>query len=484
MNACFTNRLIHMIKKGIAVLVFGFWGLLPGLTQKPLEQKPSSPNVILILVDDLGYQDVGFNGCSDIPTPNIDRIASEGVKFTQGYVSYAVCGPSRAGLITGRYQDRFGFGRNPLFAPNDPEMGLPLTEETLAEVLKNADYKSIAVGKWHLGAHQSLRPLSRGFDAFFGFLSGGHTYFPETWTLRDEYEVASQFDAYRTKLLRDNTRMEENEYLTDALSREAVNYIGQYQDGPFFMYLAYNAPHTPLQATEKYLSRFEDIEDPKRKTYAAMVSAVDDGVGKILDKLEQLNIDQNTIIFFLSDNGGPERVNASDNGVLKGGKGDLFEGGVRVPFAMRWPSKIPKGTIFHAPVISLDIFATVIAQVRQPVETKHQLDGVDLLPYVLGERTDSPHELLFWRKFDQNQYAVRNAAGDKIISLKDRIELFNLQENISENNALKNTDSLRSEALNNAWNNWNLQMINPTFLGLQSDKLYTQKHPNRFVKPD
>ncbi len=484
MNACFTNRLIHMIKKGIAVLVFGFWGLLPGLTQKPLEQKPSSPNVILILVDDLGYQDVGFNGCSDIPTPNIDRIASEGVKFTQGYVSYAVCGPSRAGLITGRYQDRFGFGRNPLFAPNDPEMGLPLTEETLAEVLKKADYKSIAIGKWHLGAHQSLRPLSRGFDAFFGFLSGGHTYFPETWTLRDEYEVASQFDAYRTKLLRDNTRMEENEYLTDALSREAVNYIGQYQDGPFFMYLAYNAPHTPLQATEKYLSRFEDIEDPKRKTYAAMVSAVDDGVGKILDKLEQLNIDQNTIIFFLSDNGGPERVNASDNGVLKGGKGDLFEGGVRVPFAMRWPSKIPKGTIFHAPVISLDIFATVIAQVRQPVETKHQLDGVDLLPYVLGERTDSPHELLFWRKFDQNQYAVRNAAGDKIISLKDRIELFNLQENISENNALKNTDSLRSEALNNAWNNWNLQMINPTFLGLQSDKLYTQKHPNRFVKPD
>ncbi len=484
MNACFTNRLIHMIKKGIAVLVFGFWGLLPGLTQKPLEQKPSSPNVILILVDDLGYQDVGFNGCSDIPTPNIDRIASEGVKFTQGYVSYAVCGPSRAGLITGRYQDRFGFGRNPLFAPNDPEMGLPLTEETLAEVLKKADYKSIAIGKWHLGAHQSLRPLSRGFDAFFGFLSGGHTYFPETWTLRDEYEVASQFDAYRTKLLRDNTRMEENEYLTDALSREAVNYIGQYQDGPFFMYLAYNAPHTPLQATEKYLSRFEDIEDPKRKTYAAMVSAVDDGVGKILDKLEQLNIDQNTIIFFLSDNGGPERVNASDNGVLKGGKGDLFEGGVRVPFAMRWPSKIPKGTIFHAPVISLDIFATVIAQVRQPVETKHQLDGVDLLPYVLGERTDSPHELLFWRKFDQNQYAVRNSAGDKIISLKDRLELFNLKEKISENNALKNTDSLRSEALNNAWNNWNLQMINPTFLGLQSDKLYTQKHPNRFVKPD
>ncbi len=473
-----------MIKKGITVLVFVCLEFLPGIAQNFLEQKPAPPNVILILVDDLGYEDVGFNGCSDIPTPNIDRIASEGVKFTQGYVSYAVCGPSRAGLITGRYQDRFGFGRNPLFAPNDPEMGLPLTEETLADVLKKDGYKSIAIGKWHLGAHQSLRPLNRGFDEFFGFLSGGHTYFPETWTLQDEYEVTSQYEAYRTKLLRNNNRVEEEEYLTDALSRAAVNYLGQYREGPFFMYLAYNAPHAPLEATEKYLSRFENIEDPKRRTYAAMVSAVDDGVGRILDKLEQLDIARNTIIFFLSDNGGPEQHNASDNGILRGGKSDLFEGGVRVPFAMRWPAKIKGGTVYHAPVISLDIFATVIARARQPLETKHPLDGVDLLPFVLGERSDAPHELLFWRKFDQNEYAARNAAGDKIISLKDRTRLFNLEENISEDNALEIKDNLRSEVLKNAYKNWNSQMINPTFLGLQSDKLYTQKHPNRFVKPD
>lgn len=472
------------MKRGLAVLILGFFGLLPCRAQNPLEQKPAAPNVIIILADDLGYQDVGFNGCPDIPTPNIDRIASEGVTFTSAYVSYPVCGPSRAGLITGRYQDRFGFGRNPLFAPNDPEMGLPPTEETLAEVLGKANYKSIALGKWHLGAHPSLRPLNRGFDEFFGFLSGGHSYFPELWTLEDEYEVKAQFDAYHTKLLRNDSRVEEKEYLTDALSREAVNYMEQYKDQPFFMYLAYNAPHSPLQATEKYLSRFDTIKDPKRKTYAAMVSAMDDGVGRILDKLTELHIADNTIIFFLSDNGGPEQTNGSDNGVLRGGKGDLFEGGVRVPFAMRWPAKIRKGMVYNGSVISLDIFATTIAQAQQSLATKHQLDGVDLMPYILGDRSDSPHAFLFWRKFDTRNYAARNAAGDKIIGLNDMISLFNLVENIGEDSALKIKDSLRSQDLNKAYGDWESQMLNPVFLGLNSDKLYSQEHPNRFKRPE
>ncbi|MBK8515717.1 MAG: sulfatase-like hydrolase/transferase [Saprospiraceae bacterium] len=277
-----------------------------------------APNLIIILADDLGYEDVGFNGCKDIPTPNIDKIASNGVKFTNAYVSYAVCGPSRAGLITGRYQDRFGFERNPLFAPNDPNMGLPLSEETLAEALKKANYKSVALGKWHLGAYQTLRPLNRGFDDFFGFLSGGHQYFPENMTLEDEFEVKAQFDAYKTKLLKNNQRIEEKEYLTDAISREAVYSIEKYKDEPFFLYVAYNAPHAPLQATGKYLSRFEAISDNKRKTYAAMVSAIDDGVGRILEKLDLLGLTDNTIICFLSDNGGPEKVNASNNGILRG----------------------------------------------------------------------------------------------------------------------------------------------------------------------
>jgi arylsulfatase A-like enzyme len=466
------------------IFLFVFKGLNFMQAQNSPTPSSGSPNLIIILADDLGYQDVGFNGCEDIPTPHIDRIAAEGMTFTQAYVSYAVCGPSRAGLITGRYQDRFGFGRNPLFAPNDPEMGLPKSEETLAEVLQKANYSSVAIGKWHLGAHPTLRPLERGFDDFFGFLSGGHDYFPENWTLEDEYEVKSQFGAYRTKLLRDEVRIEETEYLTDALSREAVNYIEKYQDSSFFMYLAYNAPHTPLQATEKYLSRFEAIEDPRRKTYAAMVSAVDDGVGEILDKLEELNISENTIVVFLSDNGGPERKNASDNGILRGGKSDLFEGGIRVPFAMKWPAAIPPGNVYEEPIISLDIFATVVAQVQKPLSLKHPLDGVNLLPFILGKRSDSPHDFLFWRKFDKLNYAVRNASGNKMISSKEQGRFFHLETDISETRALSGADNPDADSLKRAYQNWVAKMLDPIFLGLLEDKEYSKKHPQRFKRPD
>jgi len=470
-----------MIKKSLFGIFF-FLLLSIGFAQNSPMVEPTSPNVIIILADDLGYADVGFNGCLDIPTPNIDQIASEGVKFTNAYVSYSVCGPSRAGLITGRYQDRFGFGRNPLFAPNDPNMGLPLTEETLAEALRKANYRSVALGKWHLGAHESQRPLNRGFDDFFGFLSGGHQYFPELLTLNDEYEVKAQFDAYKTKLLKNNTRVEESEYLTDALSREAINYIEKYKDEPFFMYLAYNAPHTPLQATEKYLSRFESIKDPKRKIYAAMVSALDDGVGKILGKVEQLGLSENTIVCFLSDNGGPEKANASDNGLLRGGKGDLFEGGIRVPFAMKWPNKIPMDIVYDAPVISLDIFATVIVHTKAPIELKNELDGVNLIPYLNGENQGKPHEYLFWRKFDANNYAIRNGSGDKIVEIGDGAKLYNLNGNIGENDSMIENNVIILNQLNSQYQLWKSQMSDPIFLGLESDKQYSQLHPNRYKK--
>ena len=369
------------------------------------QERSTLPNVIVILADDLGYADVGFNGCKDIPTPNIDRIAQNGVLFTNGYVSFSVCGPSRAGLITGRYQDRFGFSRNPLFAPNDPEMGLPQSEQTLADALNQAGYKSLAIGKWHLGAHESLHPLKRGFNDFYGFLGGGHQYFPEELTLRDEFEVKTEYDSYRTKLLQNYRRVEEKEYLTDAFSRETVSYIEANKDTPFFIYLAYNAPHGPLQATEKYLERFNHIPSQKRRTYAAMVSAVDDGVGKVLDKLEELGISDNTMVFFLSDNGGPEEQNGSDNGILREGKSSLYEGGIRVPFAMQWPARIAAGKVYDQPVIALDIFATAVGNAG--VSPKNQLDGVDLVPYLKGNKQGAPHEALFWRKFDQNVYAVR-----------------------------------------------------------------------------
>jgi arylsulfatase A-like enzyme len=386
------------------------------------------PNIIIILTDDQGYADVGFNGSKDIRTPGIDRLARNGVVFKEGYVSYAVCGPSRAGLITGRYQDRFGFSRNPLLAPNDSTMGLPLSEETMADALKKAGYATGAIGKWHLGAHESLHPNKRGFDEFFGFLSGGHQYFPENLTLKDLSEVKAQFDGYRTKLLRNHTRIEESEYLTDAFSREALKFVQAHNQEPFFLNLAYNAPHAPMQATEKYLSRYPDIEDPKRKTYAAMVSAVDDGVVQLLDQLESLGIEENTLVFFLSDNGGPTKDNGSNNKPLRGFKGDFFEGGIRVPFALQWKGQVNAGQIYSNPVISLDIFATISSLAN--VSPKNELDGVNLIPYLTGEKSGFPHEELYWRNHDAKRFAVRTPSW-KMIQDPNRNFLFDIKSDIT-----------------------------------------------------
>lgn len=461
-------------KLGIIILLYTL--IVTGCKQSKESAKETRPNVIVILTDDQGYNDVGFNGCKDIPTPNIDRIANEGVKFTNGYVSYAVCGPSRAGLMTGRYQDRFGFGRNPLFAPNDPNQGLPTSEETLASALDQVGYQTMAIGKWHLGAHKSQRPLNRGFDEFYGFLTGGHQYFPELWTLNDISGVDSQIAAYRTKLLKNDTRVDEQEYLTDALSREAVEFVERNAHQPFFLYLAYNAPHTPLQATEKYLSRFGHIENKRRKTYAAMVSAVDDGVGNLLNKLEELNIHENTMVFFLSDNGGPYKTNGSINDPLREGKSSLYEGGIRVPFALKWPSKLGAGQVYDQPIISLDIFA--IASNYAHAKPINPLDGVNIIPYLTGEKSGSPHNQLFWRKFDSKSFAVREG-NMKLVSMDGGDEeLYNLNDDIGESHQLDNNDE--HQKLKKLSEVWKAEMIDPVFLGLSQNEEYNKLNPTRF----
>ena len=433
-------------------------------------QNAQKPNIIVILADDLGYADVGFNGCKDIPTPNIDRIASNGVKFTNGYVTFSVCGPSRAGLLTGRYPQRFGYERNPQYRPHDPNMGLPKTESTLAETLKKVGYTSGIVGKWHQGADISNHPLNRGFDEFFGHLGGGHAYFPELLTIQDSYSVENnEGESYKTWILRNHEPIQTKKYLTDEFSDEAVQFLERNQKKPFFLYLAYNAPHGPLQATQEYLDRFPNITDKRRKTYAAMVSAVDDGVGRLLDQLEKLDLDKNTLVYFLSDNGGPEKDNSSDNGVLREGKSSIYEGGYRVPFAMQWKGTV-KPSVYDNPVSSLDIFATIAALSKAPVKKDKPLDGVNLIPYITGKNKGMPHETIYLRKFDQNSYSIRHK-DLKLVLKKDSVpELYNLNEDIGEQNDIAQQFPDEVKKLDKIRLKWDSQLIEPIFGGLKMNK--------------
>jgi len=427
----------------------------------------SPPNLIVIMADDLGYADVGFNGCEDIPTPHIDSIAANGVKFTNGYVSYPVCGPSRAGFMTGRYQQRFGFERNPQYQTGDPNMGLPKSETTIAEALGKVGYHCGVIGKWHLGAHESLHPLARGFDEFYGHLGGGHRYFPEELTIKDSMDATNEPESYQTWILRNHEPVKPTKYLTDEFSDEAVSFVERNKEKPFFLFLSYNAPHTPLQATEKYLSRFPDIKDPKRRTYAAMVSAVDDGAGRVLEALRKSGVEDNTLVFFLSDNGGPYQKNASRNTPLRGGKSDVWEGGHRVPFAVQWPAKLKKGAVCDFPVLSLDIFGTIAALSGARIAPQRPLDGVNLIPCLTGGKGGKPHDVTYLRKFDQQRYSVR--MGDHKLVIPGpgkRAELYNLATDIAEetNLAAENPEKLAElEKLRKAWE---AELMDPRFLGL------------------
>ncbi len=437
------------------------------------------PNVIVIISDDQGYADVGFHGSKEIFTPNIDRIANNGVIFSEGYVSYAVCSPSRAGLITGRYQNRFGYTRNILLAPKDSTMGLPLTEQTLPDVLRKANYKTKAIGKWHLGAHESLVPERRGFDEFFGFIIGGHRYFPEDLTINDLTEVRRQMDGYITRIYDNGNRIDTKKYLTEELSDNAVKFIEDNSDNPFFLYLSYNAPHTPLQATKKDLERNMHIEVEKRRTYAAMVSSMDDGIGLILDKLEEKKISDNTIVIFFSDNGGVEWYNFSDNGVLRGIKGDFYEGGIRVPFAMQWPKKIKPGITYDKPIIALDVFATVASAASAEKYIKNDIDGVDLLPYLTEENSGLPHEYLYWQNRDKDIDVVRDERY-KYLRIKNDEYIFDLKNDISEETNIINSSKPIYNRLKSKFKEWEKDMIDPVFLDLGMGKEYNKLNPDRW----
>lgn len=417
-------------------------------------EPPGRPNIVIIVGDDMGYADVGTHGCKDIPTPHLDALARSGVRCTNGYVSGPYCSPTRAGLLTGRYQTRFGHEFNP------GAQGLPLTETTLANRLKAAGYVTGLVGKWHLGSQPAYHPQKRGFDEFFGFLGGAHSYFPE--------QGAS--------VLRGTDNAMEKQYLTDAFGREAVAFIDRNQAKPFLLCLTFNAVHTPMHATDARLKKFQSIGNTQRRTYAAMMSAMDGAVGAVLGKLRDARLEDNTLVFFISDNGGPTMVgttvNASSNDPLRGSKRTTLEGGIRVPFFIKWPARLTGGKVYEMPIIQLDILPTVLAAAGVKADADAKLDGVDLLPYLTGAKTDRPHETLFWR-FGQ-QMAIRqgdwklvrydlNADGKK--GGVSMAKLYNLAADIGEKNDQAAQQADKVSELQAAWDRWNKGNVPPLWGG-------------------
>lgn len=439
----------------------------------------TKPNVIVIMVDDLGYQDVSFNGSTEISTPNIDRIANNGIKFTNAHVSYSVCGPSRAGFITGRYPQRFGFERNPIYEPNKIEPGLPLTESTIAETL-GTNYTSGIIGKWHLGAHPNNHPLNRGFSEFYGHLGGGHRYLPEELTIQDSYAIHSEDESYRTWILKNHTPVKTDKYLTEEFSDEAVSFIQNHASDakPFFLFLSYNAPHGPLQATQKYLDRFPNLSGD-RKIYAAMVSAVDDGVGAVLNQLETSGIDDNTVVFFLSDNGG--KTQYSKNNPLRGGKSSIYEGGFRVPFAMQYKGKVSSG-VYNKPISALDIYATAIGLAGATQKPEKPLDGVNLIPYLTNGNSDNPHSEIYLRKFDQQRYSVQKD-GYKLVSYlhSGKHELYDLNNDVAETTDIYDDNQNIVDELAYLRKSWVSQLIDPVFKGITNPPNYASKSPSDYL---
>ena len=426
------------------------------ITPRPMHADPRHPNIIVILADDLGYGDVGFNGCPDIPTPNIDSLAANGVLCTSGYATHPFCSPSRAGLLTGRYQQRFGHENNPLEDERNSGLGLPLEELVLPQLLKPAGYVSGAIGKWHLGAAVNLHPLARGFDEFFGFIDGSSPYMNAT-------------------VLRGETPLVEPEYLTDAFTREAESFINRHAAQPFFLYLAYNAPHAPYQATQAYLDRVDFIPDPGRRLLAAMMVALDDGVGGVLATLQARNLLNNTLIFFLSDNGAPEQTFTRNN-PLRGYKTNVLEGGIRVPFAIQWTGRLPAHLVYDEPVSSLDIVATAAAAASVPLPADRVYDGLNIIPYLAGEQF-SPVRTLFWRSFGLGPdgptgsldtiWAVRSGPL-KLVTERATVgqppALYNLPTDIGESQDLALARPGDVDSLKQLFAQWTLDTVPPLWV--------------------
>ncbi len=392
------------------------------------------PNIVWIVSDDSGYHDFSMHG-SDTPTPRIDSIGRSGVRFTSGYVSGCVCSPTRAGLLTGRYQQRFGheFNIPPVYSETN---GLPLSQTVIAELLKAKGYRTIALGKWHLGYAPKFHPMERGFTDYYGFLQGARSYWPLDKPTR------------LNRLLRDRAVVspERFDYMTDHLADETTKYIERYHEQSFFIYLAFNATHGPFHATEA------DLERANGDKVTAMTIALDRAVGKVLDALDKHGLADNTLVCFINDNGGTPR---HDNRPLRGNKGSCWEGGIRVPFVMQWPAVIKAGQVRDEPAIALDLFPTTMAAAGIDETTGEALDGIDLLPYLTGGTDTIPPRTLYWKNAEK--WAVRDGGLKLVVGdgkPGEQPGLYDVANDISEKHDLaakRPDDVARLKALYDAW---------------------------------
>ena len=394
------------------------------------------PNIIIILADDMGFGDLSCYGSKQIPTPHIDALAKSGVRCTNGYVSGVVCAPSRAGLMTGRYQNRFGFEHNIVGAAEyykSDHIGLPVDEITMADRLKALGYATACIGKWHLGNREAMHPNSRGFDYYFGRFKG-HGYFPKV----------SDKAIYRQ---RNPVTSIDVTYTTDWYTKEAIDFVTRTpRNQPFFLYLAHDTPHTPLQAKDEDLAKFQHIASKTRRTICAMQHCLDENVGRLVQHLKDIDRFENSLIVFFSDNGGvTKRTEQSINAPLRGQKAMFLDGGMHVPFVFCWPAgELPAGTVYEQPFISLDLVPTFLTAAGSPWKLKSGrqngkiYDGVDLLPYLRGERNgEYPHETLYWR-ITHRGAAIRDHDWKLVRTPHRPPMLFDLSADISEQNDLAN----------------------------------------------
>ena len=426
------------------------------------------PNFIIILADDLGYGDLGYTGSTQIKTPHIDQLAESGVVFTNGYVTGPVCSPSRAGLLTGRHNCEFGFYTNPDLPPDqqlqiDREYsGLPVNEVTLADRLGQLGYINGLIGKWHLGRLPQFHPLKRGFHEFWGYVNGGHDYY--ITVPRSETKIR-----YRWPIECNYKQQGGLTYLTDDKGNECVDFIKRHREEAFFLFASFNAPHIPLQAPEADKALYSFVQDERRRTYCAMVHRLDVNVGRIVEELKKQNLYENTVIVFLSDNGGYLNNNVSINAPFRGQKGTLFEGGVHVPFIISYPEEYKAGTVYEKPVSALDILPTFVAFAGGEDREDENIHGVDLTPFIKGKNKQRPHESLMWNI--QGVSAIR--MGDmKLVNMPDKFPmLFDLSEDISEQNDIADREREMANMILEKLGYWNMSCPEPLFFPGNKQKM-------------